>query len=329
MWSGRLFRNHEVVRWSGRRPTWAVHTDIMTYDDVVAAFFTAPPDPALVPEPVRSGSAARRLRDAIEPLAMHSVWSRGTNEALAACGLDFLSGYVAGRAAALGRPSPAVVSAAFAVFEPSLIASTYTAALRICERDRLLAERERATAASLHEVLGPVEAGPLVTTLRRAIDVASPLGRPLFAGLASEPWPDDELGQLWRCCELLREHRGDGHVGVLVSEGLDAVEANIVTELWLGMPLGSYTATRGWSDEQLDSAVGKLRDRGVVGDGGLTLEGQDLRFRIEQATDRAERAVVEAIGDDLEATIEQLSAWSARCVAAGAFPPDPYKRAAG
>ena len=301
----------------------------MTYDDVVSAIFTAPPDPALVPEPVKHGSAARRLRDAIEPLAMHSVWSRRTNEVLAGCGLDFLTAYVAGRAAALGRPEPSVVAATFAVFEPGTITATYEAGRRACARDRLVAERQQATTESLHEVLDPVDVGPIVATLRRAIDGASPLGRPLFAGLASQPWPQDEVAQLWRCCELLREHRGDGHVAVLVAEGLDGVEANIVTELWLGMPLGSYSATRGWSSDQLLAASARLRDRGVLNDGVLSLEGQDLRVRVEQATDRAERTVVEAIGDDLDRVVEQLSEWSALCVKAGAFPPDPYKRAAG
>lgn len=301
----------------------------MTYDDVVAAFFTAPADPAFVPVPLQDASPARRLRDAIEPLAMHSVWSRRTNEALAACGLDFLSGYVGGRAAALGDPEPAVVAAAFAVFEPSMIGDTYERARQSCHRRRLLDQRERSTTESLHEVLGDAEVAPVVEVLQRATAAASPSGRPLFAGLRSQPWPDDEVARLWRCCELLREHRGDGHVAVLVAEGVDAVEANIVTELWLGMPFGSYSATRGWSEEQLQAASARLAERGLVVDGELSTEGRDLRVRVEQATDRAERAVLEAIGQDFEPTVEKLSAWSARCVAAGAFPPDPFKRAAG
>lgn len=304
-------------------------TAAVTYDDVIAAFFAAPADPALVPAPVQASSAARRLRDAIEPLAMHSVWSRATNEALAAEGLDFLTAYVGGRAAALGEPSPAVVAATFALFEPGMVSATYEAARRACPRDRLLAERERATTASLHDVLGEADVRPVVDVLRRGIDAASVAGRPLFAGVLELPWPDDDLARLWRCCELLREHRGDGHVGVLVAEGLDPAEANIVTELWVGMSFGSYSATRGWSPEQLAAASTRLEQRGLLAGGALTIEGLDLRIRIEQATDRAERAVLDAIGDDLEPAVAQLSTWSAACVAAGAFPPDPYKRAAG
>lgn len=301
----------------------------MHYDDVIAALFTAPADPAFRPEPVRRGAGARRLRDAIEPLAMHSVWSRRTNEALAGCGLDFFSSYVGARAALLGNPSPAVVAATFAVFEPSMVIGPYEAARAACDRDRLLATRDEATVASLAEVLAGVDVGDVVAVLRRGLDAASPLGRPLFAGLAALPWPEDPVGQLWRCCELLREHRGDGHVAVLVAEGLDPVEANIVTELWLGMDLGTYSATRGWGAAALESGCTRLTERGLLAAGALTIEGQDLRVRIEQATDRAERAVLSAIGADLDEVVDHLTDWSAACVAARAFPPDPFKRAAG
>ena len=58
----------------------------------------------VVPAPVVGAGPARRLRDAIEPIAMHAVWARRTNERLAGLGLDFLGGYVWGRAAALGEP---------------------------------------------------------------------------------------------------------------------------------------------------------------------------------------------------------------------------------
>ena len=42
-----------------------------------------------------------------------------------------------------------------------------------------------------------------------------------------------------------------------------------------------------------------------------------------------ESSIVTALGDDLGSVIDQLDEWSARCVAAGAFPPDVFKRAAG
>ena len=86
----------------------------MDYADVVATFCGPRPAGTPLPGVVRAGGPARRLRDACEPLAMHAVWNRRTNERLAALGLDFLTGYVGGRAASLGEPSPPVVAAAFA-----------------------------------------------------------------------------------------------------------------------------------------------------------------------------------------------------------------------
>ena len=89
--------------------------------------------------------------------------------------------------------------------------------------------------------------------LAAAVAAADGTGRPLFSGLARQPWPDDPVGRLWRACELAREHRGDSHVAACIAAGLGPVAMNVLTELWVGMPLGSYTATRGWSADQIDA----------------------------------------------------------------------------
>ena len=120
----------------------------MDYADAVATFCRPRPAGTPLPEAVRAGGPARRLRDACEPLAMHALWNHRTNERLAALGLDFITGYVGGRAASLGEPSPPVVAAAFAWFEPDLLAGWYEAARSTAPRDQLLAARDSATAAS-------------------------------------------------------------------------------------------------------------------------------------------------------------------------------------
>ncbi len=301
----------------------------MDYDDVFAAFSTPPSVSDAALARLASAAPARRLRDAIEPLAMHPVWSRRTNEALDAEGLDFLGRYVGGRAAALGDPSPGVVAAAFAVFEPGLVRTTYEAARTSCALDRLVEIREAATTESLHRVLGTASVSDVVDALRTAVDAAPSVGRPLFAGLSDRPWPADPMGALWRACESLREHRGDTHVAVCVAEGLDAVEMNVLTELWLGMELGSYSVTRGWAAERISAAAAGLQTRGLLSDGGLTPEGAAFRQRIEDRTDAGQQRVVDALREHLPAVVDQLAAWSAECVGAGAFPPDPFKRAAG
>ena len=301
----------------------------MDYDEVFAAFSTPPPVPDDALIRLAAGTPARRLRDAIEPLAMHPVWSRRTNEALDAEGLDFLGRYVGGRAAALGDATPGVVAAAFAVFEPGLVRATYDAARTACPRDRLVEIRDTATTESLHEVLGTVSVSEVVDLLRAAVHAAPSVGRPLFAGLSDRPWPTDPVGALWRACESLREHRGDTHVAVCVAEGLDPVEMNVLTELWLGMELGGYSATRGWTPQRITEAAAGLETRGLLSDRALTSTGAALRQRIEDRTDAGEQRVVDALGDRFSTAVDQLATWSARCVDSGAFPPDPFKRAAG
>src|SRR5450432_3056007 len=117
----------------------------MDYAEATAAFFTPREEGIPQPAAVTGGSPARRLRDACEPVAMHAVWNRLTNERLAGVGLDFLSSYVGGRGAFLGDPDGAVVAAAFAWFEPGLVTTLWDAARSAVALDQLAAARDEAT----------------------------------------------------------------------------------------------------------------------------------------------------------------------------------------
>ncbi len=300
----------------------------MNYDEAVAAFFTATPE-GTVPEPTRQASTARQLRDAIEPLAMHPVWSRATNEALAGHGLDFFSGYAWGRAAALGEPAPAVVVSSFAVFEPSLIAGVYETGRAACDREQLLATRFEATTASLKGVLDGADVSAAAARLRDAALDLDRSGRPLYAGLAEIPLSDDPVETLWRSAEMIREHRGDGHIAACVAEGLDPITMSILTELWVGFGLGEYSGTRGWDPEAIAATAERLRGDGLLDGDRLSATGRDLRNRIEDATDRTQQQLVGRLGDDVDLLLADLTQWSRRCVEAGAFPPNAYKQAAG
>ena len=264
-----------------------------------------------------------------EPLGAHAIWAREVNERYEQLGLDFLTGYVLGRAAPLGDVPTSVVVTTFGVFEPGLVGGMYEQGRASAGLGDALIARQEGAQASLQRILGDAQVAQVVDVLRRGLDAASGVARPLYRALAAQPWPRAPLGALWRACELLREHRGDSHLAAAVAAGLDAVEMNILTELYCGMPLGSYTATRGWGEEDIAGAVGGLERRGLVAGGELTDAGWREREEIESRTDLAQRHLIEAIGDDFDRTCEQLASWSEAVVAGEGFPADPHKRAAG
>jgi hypothetical protein len=275
-------------------------------------------------------SPARRLRDAIEPLAMIFIWGKPAYDAYAAHGLDFLSGYVWARASLLGEPEPDVVVATFGVFEPGLLTGLYETARRTCTLAEIRAACEAGVTASLRAALGaPPQVPHVAGLLRDATHGVALTGRPLFAGVRGLPWPQDELAQLWQACMMMRELRGDSHLAACVAAGLTGLEANIMTELQVGWPGRTYTATRGWSSEAMDRAEASLTQRGLVAGHALTAAGASLRADIEERTDSQLAPALNAIGPYVETLIPLLSGWSDQVIEHGWFPPDPYKRASG
>ena len=273
----------------------------------------------------------RRLRDAAEPIATVSWWGGPVNDRLAALGLDFLTGYVWGRAAPMGEPTAPVVVAAFGVFEPGMVTGLYEQARATASRADVLAAREQGVVESLRALLGDADVTGAVERLERGTDAAAAhvAGKPLFAGQLSLPRPADPLGRLWHAATLLREFRGDAHQAANGAAGLTAVQMNLVTEYWVGWEHGTYAGTRGWSPQAMAEADAGLAARGLVADGRLTPAGRALRDDVEARTEAAMEPVLAAIGPDLPELTRQLDAWSAAVVAGGAAPPDPYKRISG
>jgi hypothetical protein len=304
----------------------------MDYQAALDVFFGEPPAGSTTPPAVSGASPARRLRDALEPVAMHGVWCPATNAALAERGYNFLTGYVAGRAAPLGEVPSAVVSAAFGVFEPGLVDALWTEGRAVLPLPELIAVRDRATAASLRDVLAGADEAEVVRVaevLERAVAGLDGTGRPLFAALRAQPRLDDPYGRLWRAADLVREHRGDGHIAASIAAGLDPVRMGVLMEVWLGYPVGEYSGTRAWPAEAQEAGIARLEADGLLAGGAITDAGREVRDAIETATDRSQDALVDAIGADLAGITDTLAGWSERCVDAKAFPPDFRKRAAG
>ena len=301
----------------------------MDYDTIAAAYLTPMADPPAAPS--LGTSPARRLRDALEPIATQGWWSRPPHARLAALGLGFFPAYVWGRAAALGDGVPAaVVVATFGVFEPGLLAAVYEEGRAAASRDAVIAARADGASEAMAALVDGVDVAPLADALLDAVLPLAGTARPLFSALRSLPLPSTPPGRLWRAAELVREHRGDGHLAACIAAGLDPIEMNVLTERWIGYALSEYSGTRGYGLDAIGAAVARLGHRGwMASDATLTPAGRAARDAIEDATDASQAALVAALGDRLDGIVADAASISARIVAAGSFPADPRKAAAG
>jgi hypothetical protein len=224
---------------------------------------------------------------------------------------------LASRAACLGRVNGAAVAAIFATIEPGTVTRAIDHAWTVADPEVFCTVRLEASVRALESVIGADAPGleRAVELLKRAVGAASKEGHPMFTALYALPWPGTRLGDLWRACDMVREHRGDSHVNAWVSMGFHPVEINLMSELWRGVPLGSVTMMQmGWSRQDLDTALAELAEHGLVHDHELTDEGQRVREEIEHATDAQERSLVEALGDDADELLGLLDPW-ARAIA--------------
>jgi hypothetical protein len=268
-----------------------------------------------------------RAHRAVEPLHSHLYFAPEHDEHFSAIGLrPGRMAYFAGRAAPMGPVGAGVVTATFYNFSPSLVAHMIPRAWTLAAPEQVLAARLDAARASLTRLLGEDAAGSpetveLAGLLREACSVLTPEGRPLYAGHADLSWPDEPLLQAWHGATLLREHRGDGHVAALLGAGLSGLEALVsYTATGRGFTEAGARATRGWKDEEWAACRGRLAERGLMDDAGLTDEGMALRARVEAATDAMAAAPWQHLGPERTGRVMELAKGFARTmVAGGAF----------
>lgn len=268
---------------------------------------------------------ARALGGALEPFVGQVYFSRECHDRYVALGFAASPGemngvampemvsYFTSRGSLMGRVPGELVAAAFAVFNPVIVIPAVTAGWAITDATTVCDARRRGAIAQLERIVGAKPGGiaSARAALEKSVAVLRPEGRPLFAGTLSQSIPDTDLGAVWHYGDMLREFRGDAHTAAWISAGLDATEIGLLTELFWGLPLKSYSRTRGWSEDDFAAAIERLESRGLVKDGAFTSAGRDLRERVEVHTDDQMRAPIAAIGDDFDRLISQLSAWSA------------------
>jgi hypothetical protein len=210
-------------------------------------------------------------------------------------------GYFASRSAPMGPVPAEVVTATFYVFHPAMVARAIPDAWRLSSPERALEARYAVAGSALRRLLGDAAGSDGVAEAavlgRRAAEACSLAGRPLHAGHAALPWPEEPHLALWHACTLLREHRFDGHVASLVAEEVDGCSANITLSATGLLPHEMLRDFRGWPEREWAAAAGRLRERGWLdGAGALTESGTAARRRLEDDTDRLAAGPWEALG---------------------------------
>ena len=237
--------------------------------------------------------------------------SRGVQDGVA---LGNRIAYFTSRGSVMGQVSGYVVAATFAVFNPDIVIPAVKEGWTITDAASICGARDRGAIAQLERILGASPAGVkrAQQLLQRAVDPLKVEGRPLFAGLRSLEMPTASLGATWRLADMLREYRGDSHIAAWNSEGLDAVEVCLLTDAFSGLPMRTYSATRGWTTDQFDPAIERLVTRGLLDASGenFTPAGREIRSRIELNTDKQMQTAMLAIEDDIPELMEILRPWA-------------------
>ncbi|MDL4818153.1 SCO6745 family protein [Actinomadura opuntiae] len=271
-------------------------------------------------------SIARDMWMVLEPLHAVTYFSPECLEANKGVGLKgFWMGYFGSRGAPLGAVPAGVVEATFFGFHPSRVRRAVPDAWRFASPESILAARGTAAARALRRIVPGIDAvaAEAAPMLHRAVEAADAAGRPLFAANRDLNMPNDPVEALWQAATALREHRGDGHVAVLTSEGLDGLTSNVLAAAVGAVTSDQMLRSRGWTQEQWDEASAALAARGLVDGGTATDAGRSLKSRIEGRTD-ALAAPPYRVLDDPKALYERLVP-AARAVAdAGEMPfPNP------
>lgn len=286
-----------------------------------------------------------RLARGLEPLHAQIYFAPEGEPTYTAAGLDpGRMTYFAPRAAPLGPVGPSVVTAMFYNFSPALVARSIPRAWTLVAPSDVLAARFSVADASLRRLLGDealrspdmAEAARLART---AAEAATPQGRALAGAHLDLDWPTEPHLVLWHALSILREHRGDGHIAVLLDAELSGLEALLTaTATGTGFTTEFSRTSRGWTVEEWNTGIAELAGRGLLEEPAtegsaealtpvLTAEGTALRKRMEDTTHRLGAAPWAALGSDGATRLGEVGGAFARtALDNGAFPAEVFAR---
>jgi hypothetical protein len=273
----------------------------------------------------RRPDLSRRFFHRFEPVHAVTYFAPEARAALDGLGYrGFWMGYFAARSAPLGRVPAEVVTAMFYNFAPERVAKALTGAWAVAGPDSALLARHESAAAALRRY-GVDDSESVRTAAElagRAAKHAGVDGRPLFAANRALPWPDEPVLALWHALTLLREHRGDTHVAVLIAEGISGRESNVLQTAAGKVPREYMMRARDYDDDSWREHEIALAARGLLDDEGtLTASGADLKNHIESSTDRLALRALDALDDDdVEKLFAALTPITRQVIAGGDVP---------
>lgn len=272
-----------------------------------------------------STNPARRLWAAAETVHAVTYFHPLALQAIADAGAKgFWMGYFAARMAPLGPIGPSTATAVCCNFSPVRARRALPDAwMHLSPSDALEARSSGARAALLACGVDADAAARAVGALEPIVVALDPSGRPLGGANLDVALPDEPVARLWQLCTTLREHRGDGHVALIVGSGLDGCEVDVLATAVHGIDPAVLRDTRAWTGDEWSAATTRLHDQGLVTqDGGRTDVGAELYADIEARTDAlAERSYGDA---DVDAVIAELRSSARAVVDAGVLPfPNP------
>lgn len=235
--------------------------------------------------------------------------------------------YFASRSAPLGPVPADVVVATFYNFHPRMVRRALPDAWSHTTPHDMVATRYDAIDGVLDRVLAEHRQSDWVRSLaewgRRRLAGHGVEGRPLFAANAALEWPPDPALALWHTATLIREHRGDGHVAVLVAEGIDGCQAHVLQVARGRISAEAIRAYRGWGEHDWRAAEQGLVDRGLLEGGGrLTVRGQRFADHVDRRTSELSSRLVGT--DDVDGIAGHLSAVAGAVATSGDIPyPNP------
>ncbi|MFE6365899.1 hypothetical protein ACFVP3_38780 [Streptomyces sp. NPDC057806] len=286
----------------------------MTVVMMDAAFRRAPPLSMTSREDrMVEDNLARKMWERFEPvhqLVYFAPEVRGAMEGLGMRG--YWMGYFALRAAPLGPVPACVVTSCFYVFHPERAATALPEAWSLAGPQQVIEARERGVDAAMRSLYGCdvvdsaelAEAADLAWEAARCADTA---GRVLGAANQALPRPAQPHVRLWQAATTLREHRGDGHVAVLVGRGLGPVEALVLKSATGETDAAFQRRIRRWDIEAWQAAQAALRGRGWIDEEDrLTAAGAAAHEQMEADTDAAAAAPWHALGTKGSARLAHL-----------------------